>query len=179
MVKTMFNIIPVQDVEVHKQLIPEPITQRVELDYGDANAWMRTWIWLKSPNQVQVMVDWYFTLPDGQQGLIKEGFIYDGASIPFFARPLLRALGILNRGGGIHDYGYRFNHLRDWEGNKIYVGNGKQFFDTLFREVGKYTSHLKGIAGTAWLAVKMFGKVSWNKHRKNNLTDDYLYEKIV
>jgi len=171
------NILTFEEVEAAKKLIPEPSIKRLERDYGDAGPWKRTWMYFTVSNKFMIVEDWYFTLPGGQQGLIKHGFIYDGASIPFFARPLMIAFGALHRAGGIHDYGYRFNHLRDWEGEKIYVDKGKKYFDTLFRNIGAYTSHLKGLAGTAWLAVNWFGKKSWKKHRKNNLTDDYLFEK--
>lgn len=167
-----------EEVEKWKDLIPEPDIRRVDVHYGDAGPWKRTWIYLTAPNQFEIRSDWKMKIPpDEQEVVIKKGFIYDGASIPFFARPILTSFGPLHRGGGIHDYGYRFNYLRDWEGNKIYVDAGQKFFDDLFRTVGSHTSHLRGLATLAWSAVRMFGKVSWDKHRKNNLTDDYLYER--
>ena len=65
--------------------------------------------------------------------------------------------------------------LRDWEGNKIFVDKPRKFWDDSFRDIGAYTSHLKGLAEITWAAVRSFGSIPWKKHRKNNLTDDYLY----
>jgi len=154
-----------KEVEDGKKLIPEPVIQRLEIDYGDAGAFKRFWMYLTTSNKFQFREDWYITLPNGQQVMIPKGFIYDGASIPFFLRPIATSFGPLNRAGGIHDFGYRNGYLLDWEGNKIYENKGQKFFDDLFREVAAVTTHLKGLAVSAWMAVRGFGKIAWKKHR--------------
>ena len=161
-----------EDVQEGKALIPEPVIQRQEIDYGDAGMWKRTWMYFTTPTEFMVREDWFFTLPNGQQGMIKKGFIYDGASIPFFLRPLMTSFGPLNRGGGIHDHGYRRNYLYDWEGNKIYFDMGQKFWDDLFRDVVAVTTHLKGLANVVWAGVRGFGSSTWKKHRKNDIAED-------
>jgi hypothetical protein len=147
--------------------IPEPIIQRVEEDYGDAGWLKRTWIYFTTANKFRIMEDWYITLPNEQKVLIEAMFIFDGASIPFFLRPFATSFGPLLRAGLIHDYGYKNNFLLNWEGVPIYVNYGQKFFDDIFRDVARVTSHLKGLADTAWLAVRSLGFIAWNKHRKN------------
>ncbi len=155
-----------KEVQEGKKKIPEPKIQRQEVNYGDAGRWKRTWMYFSTPTEFKIIKDWYFTLPSGQQGLIKEGFIYDGASIPFFLRPLMTSFGPLNRGGAIHDHGYRKNFLYDWQGKKIYVDENQKFWDDLFREVVAFTTHLKGLAITVWMGVRGFGSIAWKKRRK-------------
>ena len=166
----MIDILSFEEVEKHKKLIPEPIIQRVEVDYGDAGSWKRTWIYLTTPNQFRIMNKggWKFTLPDGTQAMIKEHYTYDGASIPFYLRPFATSFGTLHRGSVPHDHGYKHRFLYDWEGNKIFVGEKRKFWDDMFRDISAYTSHLKGLAEGAWAAVRTFGFVPWNKHRKND-----------
>lgn len=157
-----------EEVIEGQRLIPEPVIQRQETDYGDAGPWKRTWIYFTTPTKFMIKEDWYFTLPNGQKAMIKYGFLYDGASIPFFLRPFMTSFGPLNRGGGIHDHGYQKNYLYDWKGNKIYVGETQKFWDDMFREVVAVTTHLKGLANTVWSGVRGFGKIAWNKHRKGD-----------
>jgi len=161
-----FGIKSYDEVLMGKHLVPEPNICRVEIDYGDAGSWKRTWMYVKTPNLFKIVNDWKITLPNEQQVMVPAGFVYDGASIPFFLQPLITSFGPAHRGSILHDYGYRYNYLLDWDGNKIYVGAGQKFFDGLFREVVAVTSHLKGLATIVWLGVRAFGKTAWNKRRK-------------
>ena len=107
----MIDILSFEEVEKHKKLIPEPVIQRVETDYGDAGPWKRTWMYFSTPNVFELKEDWKFTLPDGTQAMIKKGFHYDGASIPWFVRPFITSFGPLHRGSIPHDHGYKHRFL--------------------------------------------------------------------
>ncbi len=163
----MSNMLSFKEVEKHKKLIPEPKIQRVEVDYGNAGKWERTWMYFSTPNQFRLTEDWKFTLPNGTPAMIKKGFTYDGASIPFFVRPFMSSFGPLHRGSIPHDHGYKHRFLFDWKGNRIFVKEKRKFWDDMFRDISAYTSHLKGLAEIAWAAVRTFGFMSWDNHRKN------------
>jgi len=149
-----------------KTNIPEPVIQRVEVDYGMSGWWEKTWVYLTTPNQFRIKWDWKFTL-NGKQLMIKRGFIYDGASIPPFLRPFMTSFGPLHRGSIPHDQGYRCRYLYDWEGRRVFEGEDRKFWDDMFRDISAETSQLKGLAGIAWVGVRLFGFIPWNKHRKS------------
>jgi len=149
--------------------IPEPIIQRVVPNVLLLGALKRTWLYFTTPNQFKIKEDWKITLPNGQAVLIRKGFVFDGASIPWFLRPFATSFGPLLRGGLVHDYGYRNNHLLDWDGKKIYEREGQKFFDDLFREIIIETSNLKILATWAWSGVRLFGFMAWNKRREEDV----------
>jgi hypothetical protein len=153
------------EVEKGKALIPEPVIQRVEIDYGDAGSFERAWIYFTTPNRFRVMENWKITLSDGTQAMVPKLFVFTGASIPWFLRPFATAFGPLLRASLFHDYGYAKNFILDWAGNKIFEGKGQKFFDDWFREIAAITSHLKGLAVSAWAGVRALGVIAWNRHR--------------
>ena len=55
--------------------------------------------------------DFEYTLPDGREIVIPEGFVFDGASVPRLLWGLLSPTGLLLIGGLVHDFGYRFDLL--------------------------------------------------------------------
>ena len=154
-----------EEVEEGKHNIPEPSIQRVEIDYGNANAWKRTWKYLTTSNRFRLTKDWKITIPDKTQVMVPKGFEFDGASIPWFLRFFATSFGPLLRGALVHDYGYRHNFLLDWDENAIKIEKGQKYFDDLFRDIAAVTSHLKGLACFAWAGVRSFGHIAWDKHR--------------
>lgn len=155
-------------MENNKQQIPEPKIQRQIIDYSNMGFWKKSWIYFTTPTEFKVVDDWFFVLPNGQKALIKAGFIYDGASIPFFLRPFMTSFGPLNRGASIHDHGYRRNLLYNWEGEEIYKFKGQKFWDDLLKDVVSFTTDLNILSVVVWLGARGFGTIAWNKRRLNS-----------
>jgi len=119
--------------------------------------------------------DWLYKLDDDVTILIPRGFVFDGASIPRIFWIFLSPTGLLLIPGLIHDYGYKYNQL--WEIrreiNNVCIleykkGAGKEYFDGLFKQVGKQINGMIVIDFIAWLAVALGGFSAWKAHRIRN-----------
>ncbi|KKM71169.1 hypothetical protein LCGC14_1433320 [marine sediment metagenome] len=150
-------------------MIQPPIIQRIPIPTKGKPFFRRLWILLTAPRQWKIMVDWYFTLPDGTRCVILKGFIYDGASFPRFTWwiPGMSPTDIMLIPGTIHDYGYRFDYLLLAGGEYLYSEwAGKEYWDKLFREVGLYVNDVIVIDWVAWFFVNYFGGRAWRNRRK-------------
>lgn len=149
--------------------IKYPILKPVPIKTKGLSKWKQIWIWLTSFRKWEVVEDYYLYVPWYNITLfIPKGFIFDGASIPRVLWPLLSPTGILFIPGLIHDYGYRYNYLRDENNNIIFKGLGQKFFDRLFSKLGAYINGMPVLDKTAYYALRLFGRFAWNEHRKND-----------
>lgn len=118
--------------------------------------------------------NWYFDHDNGVKIVIPKGFRFDGASIPKIFWAVLSPVGLLLIPGLLHDYGYRYNQLwkigPDGSAEPYRKGAGKDFWDQLFRDVGKRINGMHLINFIAWLATKAGGRASWDKHRSTSRT---------
>ncbi len=148
--------------------ITEPIIRQVDQYNPDLPWYSKIWGYLTEPNLFVIVIDWKPELPSGTKVLIPAEFQFDGASIPFFLRPFASSFGPLLRAAIIHDYAYKYNYLLDPMGHIIFYNRGQKFFDDLFRDVAHITSNVPWLADAAWLALRGFGKVAWDKHRQDD-----------
>jgi hypothetical protein len=124
----------------------------------------------------RIETDYLFFIPWlNVEVCIPGGFVFDGASIP---RPLwsfMAPTGIMFIPGLFHDFGYRYNCWLDKNYNPIFIGEGQNFFDENFKKIGIYTNDATNVSTIAWGALKVFGFIAWNSHRKegNSVESDF------
>ena len=124
----------------------------------------------------EVVENWHYKLNDDVELVIPKGFRFDGASIPRPFWAILSPTGLLLISGLLHDYGYMYDQI--WQvgprGEAIpyQKGAGKDFWDKLFKDVGKEVNGIFLINAIAWLAVAVAGSGTWNKHREAGLEPD-------
>lgn len=100
--------------------------------------------------------------------LKKQGFVFDGASIPKIFTNLLSPTGILFIPGLFHDFGYKYQCLLDCKGNRIFNGESQAFFDRMFDDISIQVNGMIVPSLTAYAALRGLGFISWNNHRKTN-----------
>lgn len=121
----------------------------------------------------EVFENWHFKLDEQVELVIPKGFRFDGASIPRPFWAILNPIGLLLVPGLLHDYGYKYDQI--WEvgpdGKAIPFkkGAGKDYWDDLFKSVGKKVNGFFLINAIAWLAVALGGSGAWNGHRDADL----------
>jgi len=125
---------------------------------------VRTW---------ELVENWHYTLSDGVELVIPKGFRFDGASIPRPFWAILNPIGLLLIPGLLHDYGYKYNQIWQMTPNgeitPYMKGEGKEYWDNLFKKVGKEVNGFFLVNFIAWLAVALGGSGAWNGHRKENV----------
>lgn len=107
---------------------------------------------------------------------IVRGFEFDGASIPRIFWLVLSPTGLLLIPGLLHDFAYKENSMMcsvpSMGGTMIVVpfmaGAGRKHWDRMFRDEAKYINGLSVVSYVAWIALRLFGWIAWNKHRKND-----------
>jgi len=148
---------------------------------------IRSWFSLKgywnklSPRKFKLARDYKLRISFLKSTLfVPKGFIFDGASIPFFLQPLMSPTGILFIAALFHDYAYKHNRLLveiiTKRSNNVYKKRvipymenaGKMKFDNLFRKIAIHTNGLNLQCNTAWLGLTIGGFKAWYKHRRNN-----------
>ncbi len=121
----------------------------------------------------ELMENWHYQLDDTVELIIPKGFRFDGASIPRPFWAILNPVGLLLIQGLLHDYGYKYNQIWQLTSDGQIVpyqkGAGKDFWDNLFKQVGKDVNGFFLINIIAWLAVAIAGNGAWNKHRSADL----------
>ena len=108
--------------------------------------------------------------------VVPRGFRCNGASIPRPLRAILSPTGSLRIPGLIHDYAYRCGQFRKVENEKeasLYgEGEGQAFGDRLFRQTGREVNGMSFVNCAAWVAVYLFGCLSWRRHRDQHERPD-------
>lgn len=148
-----------------------PILQPIPIKTKGLPWWEAISTWMTESRKWRVAEDWFFVLPDGVSICIPGGFIFDGASIPRFLWWLLSPIGLLLIPGLIHDYGYKNRRLecsatRALHLIPLYQWSYREYWDELFCQIAIQVNGFKIINYAAWIALRLFGWVAWNKHRK-------------
>ncbi|MCG9782811.1 DUF1353 domain-containing protein [Vibrio brasiliensis] len=129
-------------------------------------------VFVTQSRQWELADNWTYKLNDEVTLVIEKGFIFDGASIPRIFWAILSPTGLLLIPGLIHDYGYRYDQIWKLEdNNQVSVhaqGNGKAYWDDLFRKVGNDVNEVGLVNLIARLGVALGGGDIWDKHRKRN-----------
>ena len=132
------------------------------------------WLWIATTRKWQIEKTWKFhithegnTHPTYYQ--IPKGFVFDGASVPKFARSWLSPMGVLLSGGLVHDYVYKFEVLRLGGKKGSTEKKSQKWADELFRDICIDVNGFKVINYLAYYALRLGGFMAWNGHRKRNI----------
>ena len=88
------------------------------------------WLWIATTRKWEITKDWKFAIThEGNKYpkyyKIPKGFVFDGASVPKFARSWLSPMGVLLSGGLVHDWIYKYESL-NLGGKKGHTGKMTQ-----------------------------------------------------
>ncbi|MCG9649037.1 DUF1353 domain-containing protein [Vibrio brasiliensis] len=129
-------------------------------------------VFVTQTRQWELADNWTYKLNEEVTLVIEKGFVFDGASIPRIFWAILSPTGLLLIPGLIHDYGYRYDQIWKLEDNhqvSVYAqGNGKAYWDDLFKQVGNNVNEVGLVNLIAKLGVAWGGGDIWDKHRKRN-----------
>lgn len=103
--------------------------------------------------------------------LVPAGFVYDLASVPMLARPIVPHT-TAPQASALHDYGYRHNCvwvIKRWDNDiPVYhgtpIGMDRAFWDQQFYEGMIALDVFDHRALAAYAGVRAGGWMSWNKH---------------
>ena len=98
--------------------------------------------------------------------LFPKGFETDFASVPRFLWPVAAPMGILRYGSIPHDFGYQHRFLLTVHGQRVCEGESRKFFDRLMLDITIAKTGAKKRAWVAYVLVRAFGWIAWNKYRK-------------
>jgi len=147
-----------------------PILKPIPIKTKGLSWFEKTKIWLTSSRKWEVVDDYHFYIPWLLINVkIPKGFVFDGASIPKLFWPLLSPTGLLFIPGLFHDFGYKYNKWIDENDRDICVGAGQKFFDDQFRRLGVYINDMPILDKVAFVALRGFGFIAWNNHRKEEI----------
>jgi len=153
-----------------------PILQPIAIKTRDLSWYKAIFVWIKTIRKWRVMEDYDYTLKDGTVVRILSRFVFDGASIPKIFWAFLSPTGLLLIPGLLHDYAYKMNFIwsltdTEYEGKKdlipYKINAGQKYWDQMFRDEAIRVNGFKWINYCAWIALRMFGWVAWNKHRRH------------
>ena len=146
-----------------------PCMQPVKICTAGKGFWGAIWLWLTSVRTWQLTKNWKFELR-GETYIIPKGFLFDGASVPKFLSSFLSPVGVLLIGGLVHDYAYKYSALKKFD-NVTKLGTivvlDKSECDKLFRDISIAVNGFHLLNYLAYWALRCFGFVAWNKHRKS------------
>ncbi len=151
-----------------KKMHSGPAVKQILPDTRGKNFLTRIWIWLTVPVKWQTTeLDYIFVESLGLWVLIPY-FLFDGASVPKLLHFLVRPEGFLFIPGLYHDFAFKFAFL--WVSKNKHGPYRKEkvdqkLSDQLFKNIGLQLTGMF-IVKVAWLFLRLFGFVAWNKHRK-------------
>jgi len=155
-----------------------PILQPVPIKTKDAIWPVAIWRWLTSIRKWRMVEDYAYFLKHGAMIVIPKDFVFDGASIPRIFWMILSPTGLLLIPGLLHDYAYRNDCLltriqyeEEWVLAPAYYRQGRAHWDRMFREEAIRINGFHLINYVAWIALRLFGWIVWNKHRKREKSD--------
>lgn len=154
-----------------QQTITMPILQPIAIPTKNMGWYKAIFVWMSTIRKWRVMENYDYTLKDGTVVRILAGFVFDGASIPRIFWAFLSPTGLLLIPGLLHDYAYKMNFI--WsltnEGDLIpyKINAGQKYWDQMFRDEAIRVNGFKTINYCAWVALRMFGWIAWNKHRRH------------
>jgi len=127
----------------------------------------------------EVMQDWKCDFL-GRGFIIPKGFIFDGASIPRLFWNLLSPAGYLFLPGLWHDFVFKYGFIYTYSEIESLDGGEnriiREFYtqseaDLRFKELGDRVcmgAHI--FTAIAYKSLRLFGSITWNKYRKQDLT---------
>ena len=142
-----------------------PALRPITIKTKDKGFFGATWLWLWGSRTWELVEPWSFSI-DGRTFIIPKGFVFDGASIPKYFWNWLSPVGVLLIPGLVHDYLYANEALMQ-SNNVIGVKRNRKECDQLFRDIAIEVNGFKSINWIAYGALRPFGWIAWNKHRKN------------
>ena len=152
-------------------MLEMPILKPIPIRTREVGWIKATWRWITKIRKWELVDEWHHLLPDKTEIVIPPEFVFDGASIPRPFWAILSPVGLLLLPGLVHDFGYRYDFLlrRNARGALVRYkeGEGRRFWDRLFREVGIQVNSFRVINWIAWLALWAFGCFAWSARRKN------------
>jgi len=146
-----------------------PKISPVKIETKGKGVFKRAWIWLRTTRKWKFEEDWILDLPDMDRVFIPKGFIFDGASIPKMLWPVISPTGTLFIPAIIHDFGYKYDAIWWLIGDSPHIARyqGRKYFDRLFLLIADEINGMAALNKTAYIALRMFGFIAWDKHRKN------------
>jgi len=123
------------------------------------------WMWLWSSRKWEISKDWVFSI-DGEEYIIPEGFVFDGASIPKYFWNWLSPIGVLLMPGLVHDWLYA-NEAFLQKDRTLGEKKTQKYCDEVFRDAAISVNGFFFINWIAYYALRAFGWVAWNGHRKS------------
>jgi len=160
-----------------------PITKNIPLDVKNAGSWWKKFkLWKWGISDELLVEDFYQELPKTCNKIlgfsieekvcvfIPKTFIFNGASIPRALSPLYLPNGILYIGAFLHDFCYGFEGLIIYteEMKELKFTKVNQFqADNIFYEINMEANNFKTACKPAYIALRGFGWLVWNKCRKN------------
>lgn len=107
---------------------------------------------------------------------IPKGTVVNGASVPKLFRSLVSPNGVLYIGSIFHDFFYESGgiSISVWEtelNNMLHIPHfqiSQKEADDLFYGINNYITGLTAIPYTAYLQLRLFGWIVWNKYRRND-----------
>jgi hypothetical protein len=145
-----------------------PHMQPITIPTKDKGFFGAVLLWILTVRTWKVSRDFKYKL-DGQDYIIPEGFVFDGASVPKFLASFLSPVGVLLIGGLVHDYAYKFSALR-----KVGAKKGeillldKSEADRIFRDINIEVNGFHLLNYLTYWTLRAFGFLAWRKHRKVN-----------
>ena len=139
-------------------------------------SWFKRFITHFQRRKWEITEDYYLYVPDLEEILfIPKGFIFDGASVPRIAWPIMNPTGILLIGSLFHDFGYRYDCFLNGTGTIIHGAAGRAFFDKQIRDISIYINDIHSMNTLAWAVLKVFGIFTWKTRRDENanVMDDF------
>jgi hypothetical protein len=106
-----------------------------------------------------------YTLLDGRTSMVRVGFVFDWASVPFPLSVICPPRGTSRQHYGVaalwHDWLYRHGQI---QGQTITQADA----DGVFLEIMLYLGVNAALARTMWTGVRIGGWYKWNKNRRKN-----------
>lgn len=170
-------------------LIPEtagylhmPVVRNVPMNLYDEKSWFKKFkAWRTTIPNEMLLEDNYQILPKKCNDLlglprhiqvccfIPKGFLFNGASIPRQLSSLYLPHGILYLGAFHHDFLYSYGGLivfTEEMQEMVFVQCNQKQSDTIFYHINEEVNHFKTATYPAYLALRMFGFITWNHCRK-------------
>jgi len=153
-----------------------PVLQPIPIYTKGQPLYKAIYIWLFKIRKWRLVENFEYEMSYGIKVTIIKGFEFDGASIPRIFWFILSPTGLLLIPGLLHDFAYREDCLLcsvpSMGGTMIIVpfmkGLSRKGWDKMFRTESIYLNGLSVISYVAWIALRLFGWIAWNKHRKED-----------
>ena len=144
-----------------------PHMKPIRIPTASKGFWGAVWLWIMGTRHWEIAKDFHFEV-NGEEYVIPEGFVFDGASVPKFLASWLSPVGVLLIGGLVHDYAYKYTVLLKKGQKESSPVMTQKEADQLFRDINIEQNGFHLLNYLAYFALRIGGFAAWNKHRKNN-----------